>query len=299
MRYLQDSMELNLFFLRILKEHALFMQLSFMPRDKALADMAADLRTKLAQLLKQAVALSKGYISQEVMTSGELFTRYTEEAERQMEYFTGLPLDIQITRDEYNLGGAMIPPPSIKPHIDTLNQNALALAQETLKFMKKSLADVMACRAITTIYPTQIDHLMREVQHYILMLKALMAGNIELSAEEFAEEQAFWNEIMEEHAEFIDGLLDPSEKGLKAQASAFANQFAGLVQQAKAAEERPALVPQITVSSEAATSEIQNFKSQGANGILSCKVRSIINPLLADHVLREANHYLRVLRENM
>lgn len=31
-------------------------------------------------------------------------------------------------------------------------------------------------------------------------------------------------------------------------------------------------------------------------GILTCKIKSIIIPLLADHVLREANHFIRILR---
>lgn len=299
MQYLQDSMELNLFFLRILKEHALFMQLSFTPRDKALADTAMTLRGRLTQLLIRAMTLSKGYISQEVMTSGELFTQYTEEAERQMKYFTGVSIDTQITQDEYDLGGAMIPPPSMKPQVDALNQNALTLAQQMLQFTRRVLEDVEACRAITTIYPTQIDHLAREEQHYIFMLKMLMSDDLELSPREFAEEQAFWNEIMEEHAEFIDGLLDPSEKKLKAYASVFAEEFSRLVEQAKAAGERLEMLPGVTANSEAATRDIAKFKSQGTQGILSCKIRSIINPLLSDHVLREANHYLRILHENM
>ena len=33
----------------------------------------------------------------------------------------------------------------------------------------------------------------------------------------------------------------------------------------------------------------------GAKGISGCKIRSVILPLLADHVLREANHYIRLL----
>ena len=299
MPYLQDSMELNLFFLRILKEHALFMQLSFVPKNKELADKAMDLHRRLTELLKQAVMLSKGYIPQQTMTSGELFTRYTEEAERQLEFFTGKPVDSQITRDEYNLGGGMAPPPSMKPEVDRLNQNALALARQLLQFNQSVMEDVEACRIITTMYPSQIDHLAREAQHYIFMLTVLMTGDTDLSPQEFAEEQAFWNDIMSEHAEFIEGLLDPSEDALKARATIFADEFAELVQQAKAAQARLALLPQVTMRSEAATSKIQSFKSLGTKGVLSCEIRSLINPLLSDHVLREANHYLRVLRENM
>ena len=40
--------------------------------------------------------------------------------------------------------------------------------------------------------------------------------------------------------------------------------------------------------------KIRDFKAAGARGILSVN-RSIIPLLLADHVLREANHYIRLL----
>ena len=38
-----------------------------------------------------------------------------------------------------------------------------------------------------------------------------------------------------------------------------------------------------------ATRDIRNFKRTGEELILACQVRSIIIPLLADHILREAN----------
>ena len=43
---------------------------------------------------------------------------------------------------------------------------------------------------------------------------------------------------------------------------------------------------------------IREFKTAGTEGITDCKIRSIILPLLADHVLREANHYLRILADH-
>ena len=43
------------------------------------------------------------------------------------------------------------------------------------------------------------------------------------------------------------------------------------------------------------TERYQNFKTAGTQGITGCQIRSVILPLLADHVLREANHYLRLL----
>jgi hypothetical protein len=297
--YMQDSLELNLFYLRIMKEHALFLQLGFTPKNKALASEAENLRKRFNELLRQAIRMSKGYVSEVVMTSGELFTRYTEEAERQTQFFTGVPIDSSLTREEYNVGGGAMPPPAMKLEVDRLNRNAMSLTRELLGFKQRVREDVLAFRIFSTVYPLQLEHIIEEAEDYIQMLETLMSGDLDMGAVEFADAQEFWNDIMEEHAEFINGLLDPTEMELKNLAQAFADQFENLAEQAAAAKRMLQMLPEVTMKSEAATENIRNFKAQATNGILSCSIRSIIIPLLSDHVLREASFYLRVLNENM
>ena len=48
----------------------------------------------------------------------------------------------------------------------------------------------------------------------------------------------------------------------------------------------------ITQDSIRETERLRDFKAAGTQGLLECKIQSIIIPLLGDHVLREANHYL-------
>jgi hypothetical protein len=107
--------------------------------------------------------------------------------------------------------------------------------------------------------------------------------------------EMFWNDIMAEHSKFIRGLLDPTEEELIQKANSFAGEFDELTKAAREAYDKIELLPEVTQSSMAATTEIRNFKQQGTLGILECKIRSIILPLLSDHVLREANHYLKEL----
>lgn len=52
-----------------------------------------------------------------------------------------------------------------------------------------------------------------------------------------------------------------------------------------------------TAESIKATERLRDFKAAGAEGLLECKIKSIIIPLLTDHVLREATHYLCALGE--
>lgn len=56
------------------------------------------------------------------------------------------------------------------------------------------------------------------------------------------------------------------------------------------------LINSITGETLDETLKFRDFKESGVKGINECKIRSIIQPLLADHVLREANHYIRILK---
>jgi hypothetical protein len=102
---------------------------------------------------------------------------------------------------------------------------------------------------------------------------------------------------MHEHAEFIRGYLDPSEDALFEKSNIFAKSLESLLNETLAPEKQPNLLPSITRKNIAEVTKLRNFKRAGTEGILAYKIKSIIPPLLSDHVLREANHYLRLLRQ--
>ena len=88
---------------------------------------------------------------------------------------------------------------------------------------------------------------------------------------------------------FIRGLLDPTEKDLINSADGFANDYARLLAESREMNDR-------TMSLDE-TLKFRDFKTAGTKGIQNCEIRSVILPLLADHVLREANHYIRLLSD--
>lgn len=297
--YIEDSLELNLFFLRIMKEHSLFLQLGFTPRNKDMGAQAEDLRRRIDDLLRQTIQTARGYVSKTVMDSGELYTQYTEEAERVTQALTGVPIDIQLTIDEYSLGGADTAPASMQEAAGRINSRALSLTRELLDFKEQVWNEAMACEIFTVNYPLILEHIIAEAKNYINMLQMLTAHRLEMGPEELADEEAFWNEDMKQHAQFIDGLLDPTETAAKRTAAGYASQFAALTRQANAAKREIRSLPMLTRRTMPAVENIRNFKAQGTNEILSCKLKSIIIPLLSDHQLREANYYLRILRETI
>lgn len=61
-----------------------------------------------------------------------------------------------------------------------------------------------------------------------------------------------------------------------------------------AAVERTYKTETISEKTLAKTIQLRDFKAAGTDGLINCQIKSIILPLLADHVLREANHYIRI-----
>ena len=90
---------------------------------------------------------------------------------------------------------------------------------------------------------------------------------------------------------FIRGLLDPTETELMTSADEFAKEYAALLSACQHAQDQT-----LTSDSLQETIRFKDFKTAGVQGIEQCKIRSIILPLLADHVLREANHFIRLLQ---
>lgn len=298
MNYVRQSLELHLFFSRIMKEHSFFLQLGFMPRDISFTQRANELRMGFDELLRDVVLLSDGIVSNNALRSCEVITPFTLEAEKLSEFYTGIDIPTDITRAEAELVGAYNGTSKglLRDNVSRINSRAIRLISELIVFKATVLEMQNRCEMFTVNYPLLIEHILREARLYLELVRKLQRqGFIDLKRD-VLEQEAFWNRIMAEHSKFIRGLLDPTERELFAIANDFANEFDQLEREAIAAIDRMIPGEKVTEDSLIATEAIRDFKAQATEGLLSCNIRSIIIPLLGDHVLREANHFLRLLR---
>jgi hypothetical protein len=294
--YIKQSLALHLFFARIMKEHSFFLQVGFTAKDYNLINQANNLRTSFDAFLREVVEVSNGVVDPGVLRSGEVVTDYTLKAEMISADLTGVNIPLQLTQAESRLQGNPNPAnPRYEQRVSDLNEKAIKLIRSIIQFKTRVLSNVLSCRLFTVNYPLLIDHILREAKLYLSMVQRLQKRESFDMAQEELEQEYFWNRIMAEHSEFIRGLLDPTEEELMMAANNFANEFDQLTQEAKQALNRMMLSSKVTEDSLNATMEIQDFNTQGTQGLLECKIRSIIIPLLGDHVLRESNHYLRLL----
>ncbi|WP_102833848.1 DUF2935 domain-containing protein [Clostridioides difficile] len=293
-KYVILSLELHLFFSRIMKEHALFLEAGFTNKNYNLAMEADHYKKQFEDLLSYTVGASNGIIRPDILYSEELVTTLTSAAEQKTEEFTGIEINKNITTRELNLQSGVDPQvgQDLVNYVAQLNSDAIRLLDGLINFKERVLDGVLSCTIFTSNYPLLLEHIIHEANLYRSYVVDL-ENKIDIESKNAKEIELFWDHIMMEHALFMRGLLDPSEGELINTSNDFAIKFNELIE--KTNEMTDSNIKNITEETLNETVEFKDFKEAGASGIEQCKIKSIILPLLADHVLREANHYIRIL----
>jgi len=144
------------------------------------------------------------------------------------------------------------------------------------------------------------DHTRHEAERWTRRLETLAQGESEFDQNEVA---TFWTNIMDEHARFVAHLLDPDEYELIEKAMSASRVFAdlhkgGISGVASALVHEPTTVASSWIENPetsavlSAAETILEFKTKAARDIEAARIKSIIDPRLADHVRREALKFI-------
>ncbi len=275
-----------------MKEHLIFIIAGLPSINEELIEEADILKRSLEILLDETVDIANGAISQGVLDANIIVTPYTLDAEEITSNLTGIPIDTRITRKEYSLSNNpdFDYTRTLERRLENINCRSKNLVEEVIDLKMRLLNLVLECKVFSTLYPSLIYHIREEAEMYIELLEFLM--DKEFPKEPLCNVLDFWNEIMADHTEFINGMLDPEEDELKARAARLSKIFENLINDCNRCSKK-----QILEKSRRAARDVVDFKRAATIGLLECEIRSIMPPLLADHVLREAYYYLNILDE--
>lgn len=154
------------------------------------------------------------------------------------------------------------------------------------------------------VWPLFFDHTRHEAERWERRLNDLANGE---SAFDRTEVVKFWTNIMDEHARFVAHLLDPDEVELIEKAFSTGAVFRDLGDDSvggtlSALAHEPGTVVGSLVQNPdvdavmSAVNTILDFKTQTVRDIEAGRIKSIIDPRLADHVRREALKFLNELK---
>lgn len=192
--------------------------------------------------------------------------------------------------------------PDVDPQrIYDFNQVVYSAASHIWAFKRHVLGLIIHCQIGGNNFPLLVDHVSREAAYFRNRLEQLNTGCLDPLPDAVINENVFFLRIMADHAKFINHLLDPSERKLVEQAREFSHDFDQLLFQAQDLDSmRPQsqtqpLLSQFVDQNRVSVRQLRDFKKTARELIEACRIKSIIPPLLADHVFREASHFLEIL----
>jgi hypothetical protein len=186
--------------------------------------------------------------------------------------------------------------------IKRFNAEVHNAASHIWAFKRKVLGLILSCQLPgANNFPLLVDHTSREAYYFRNRLEELNTGRLDPLPDAIINENVFFLRIMADHAKFIGHLLDPSERQLVEQARNFSHDFDQLLFQARDLESmRPQsqtvpLLGQFLDQNRISVKSLRDFKKTAKELIEACRIKSIIHPLLADHVFREAERFLFII----
>jgi hypothetical protein len=159
-----------------------------------------------------------------------------------------------------------------RSNLAAFNRPTIELVRRFLDVKRQMEKEQEAGRLKSLAWPTFFEHVALEGERFANRLEKFSGGKVEMDRSEVVN---FWTRIMADHADFIAHLLDPEEKALVQKAMQTAGTWRGLKGGSKDKVD-DTLDGFIT------------FKKTAQAGVEAGQIKSIIHPLLADHVLREA-----------
>jgi len=178
----------------------------------------------------------------------------------------------------------------------------ITAVKNIFSFKRHLLHLLIECKIIGGAnYPLLIDHVSREALYFLKVLEKIQDGEMRFPIDAIVSENVFWIRIMADHLKFIRGLLDPSERDLFTTSNTMSDEFDQLQLHARDFDSmlwhfRPTndfMRFEKTVMES--TLRLRDFKETAEELIKQCATLSLIPPLLADHVRREAEHFLEIL----
>jgi len=157
-------------------------------------------------------------------------------------------------------------------NLESFNRPTIELVRRFLDLKLQMEKDQKAGRLRSLAWPTFFEHVALEGERFAKRLENFSRGRVKYDRSEVVD---FWSRIMADHADFVAHLLDPEEKALVQKAMQTSTAWRGMKggSKDKVDDQLDSLI---------------TFKKTAQAGVEAGQIKSIIHPLLADHVLREA-----------
>ena len=293
--YIRQSIQSNLLYCGSILELTYSLGFSFLSKDVDMRDEIKNFYDRFKRQMQKTLKIANQNISQELIDSNILYTKYTIPLYELTEELTGNKADIEIVTNLMMLKpGTPIVSNELLNEITTINQETLKILKEYIDFITYINNQVLKSNLFIYKYGLYIEAIRNRASfYYDNLLRIINKEQVSVILIDKTLEDI--KDLMERNALFINGFVNQSESGIILEARNFANEFHNLELNniANLSEEERQSTYNNALN---LIDSFINFITRLIEKVLNRNLQFIVGPAFLDICLREANDFKYSLR---
>lgn len=297
--FVQESIAINLYYLRTLREFCLNIQTSLVPFEKGYISKAESIALSCERLGNDITPFASGMVSKEALDYQIYVTQYTLECEKLTEKLFNIDIDTGITEKELQLKSGE-PKTVSKEMVDSMkriNAEAFSLADEFSKLCTEIVDKMEINELFSYSYIALTRFMIYETELFKSGLERLIQ-QFQIDPSSAANYEFYFNNSMRSIAIFIEKLVDPINEDIFDKAKWFENSFNEAEETYKTTPLTPDNQKALTEKETLLVKEFHNFMEECIKKLLAREVYFIIEPIFWDNMYTQINFFQYILNYN-
>lgn len=297
--FVGQSVNINLYFLRTLREFCATIQLASLESNSEYSDRAMAIALRCEELGRLLVEYSNGNVSQKALDYQIFVTEFTLPIEKLTEKLFSIKIATDITEEEMNLtaGVPTIPSLEVVDNIMKFNEEALIICNDLRELCVDIFVKQRSNNLFLYIYPSLLLFMIREIDIYKLELERLINKSI-VDPIYASDVELLYNLVMQAVAGFLGGLIDPYNQEEVRTFHDFNRKFEEQAKLYRTVPITPDNQKELIQQSIKLTDEFHEFMKVIIQNVLDSKINFIIEPLFLDNMYTEINYFRYLLSED-
>lgn len=295
--FVKTTIESGLFYLRLMRDFALNIRLSFYINNSDLIRTAEDFEMRYENFGR--VITKFGKMSKLAYDNQIFVTDYTLSTERLTEKLFNLDLVTELTEKEleFEIGEFVEPSKEVVEELVELNNEALVLTKNFIEFLSDISREIEDNKLFSYLYKSLIDYMIEEAKLYINILERVIRR--ETGDPTFVTDYVYrYQLIMRNIARFLRNFIDPQEEDVFNKLDGFSDGFQKISEEYISSNLSPEIQNFLNQRTKVLVEEFKRYLSKVIQDVLDSKLHFIIAPLFLDTVYREVNYFKYLLETN-
>lgn len=297
--FVMESINLNLYFLRSVREFCANIELSFLSNNIFYINKAKDIALRCEEIGRELMKISNNKISQKAIDYEILTTPYTLPCEELTEKLFDIKLATDITKIEVNLkpGIVLNVTDELVKTIENINSRALTITKDFTTLCNDINKKLVTNNLFSYSYPTMYEFMVYQTSIFNLELDRLI--NKDKIDPLFALNYEFLgSNSMRTIALFINKLVDIKHKDITLKSQEFADRFDEMAKLYSSTSITPENQKELTDKQIDLVTEFKLFVERCITDLLNSNLYFIIEAIFFDNMLTKVNYFLYILSIN-